>query len=74
MTKTAQTLMDEALALPPIERASIIEGLISSFDPPSRESIDRAWAVESEVRIDAHDKGALKSRPLKSFITQVNRK
>ncbi|HMP77751.1 MAG TPA: addiction module protein [Kiritimatiellia bacterium] len=74
MTKAAQLLMEEALALPPVERASMIEGLISSFDPHAREAIDLAWAREAEARIDAHDKGTLKSRPLKSFVAQVNRK
>lgn len=74
MTKSAQIVMDEALALPPIDRASLIEGLISSFDPKTRTDIDKAWAKEAESRIDAHDKGLLKSRPLKDFIDQVNRK
>ena len=73
MTKSAQILMDEALALPPIDRASIIEGLISSFDPQSRSEIDRAWAREAEARIDAYDKGTSKARTLKSFVDRVNR-
>lgn len=74
MTKTAQYVMDEALALPPVDRASIIEGLISSFDPIGRNAIDKAWAKEAEARIDAHDKGLLESRPLDMVIRRVNKK
>ena len=66
MTKAAQAVMDDALALPPIERASIIEGLISSFDPAGRVAIDQAWAIEAESRIEAFEKGHLKAKPLKS--------
>jgi putative addiction module component (TIGR02574 family) len=73
MTKSAQCLMDEALALPPVDRASIIEGLISSFDPRGRVAIDKAWAKEAEARIDAHDKGLLQSRPLDLVIRRVNK-
>lgn len=74
MTKTAQLVMDEALALPPVDRASIIERLISSFDPKSRAMIDRAWAKEVESRIDAHNAGLMSSRPIESLIRQVNRR
>jgi putative addiction module component (TIGR02574 family) len=74
MTKSAQYVMDEALALPPVDRASIIEGLISSFDPHRRDAIDKAWAKEAESRIDAHDKGLLSSRPLAQLLRRVNKK
>lgn len=74
MTKAAQLVMNEALALPPIDRASIIEGLISSFSPNDREAVDQAWAREAEARISAYDAGILTSRPLGEFIAQVNQK
>ena len=73
MTKAAQAVMEEALALPPVDRASLIEGLISSFDPAGRLAIDRAWAAEAESRIDAYECGRLKAKPLKSVIQRVNR-
>lgn len=73
MTKAAQAVMDEALALPPVDRASLIEGLISSFDPVGRQAIDRAWATEAESRIDAYESGLLKAKPLKSVIRRLNR-
>ncbi|MBW7908118.1 MAG: addiction module protein [Kiritimatiellae bacterium] len=72
MTKATHALMNEALALPPVERASLIEGLISSFDPEGRAAIDRAWAREAEMRIEAYDSGKARAKPLKSVLRRVN--
>ncbi|MBI2433878.1 MAG: addiction module protein [Candidatus Hydrogenedentes bacterium] len=54
---TLNAVREEALALNPIERAGLIEDLLTSFDPASREAIDRAWAQEAERRIDAYKRG-----------------
>ena len=51
MTQTQQVL-EKAVGLPPIERAELVEGILSSFDFPSRADIDAAWAQEAEDRID----------------------
>ena len=64
MTKAAQAVRDEALALEPVDRAGLIEELIASFDPPNRPVIDRAWAQESEDRITAYDRGEIKASSL----------
>jgi len=57
MPSLARTVMNEALALPPLERAGLIEELLASFDKQSREAVDRAWAIEAERRIDKYEAG-----------------
>ena len=69
---TKQEVLNEALSLPPIERAALIEELLSSFDFPDRERLDRLWAAESEDRIDAYDRGELTATPLESVFEKIN--
>jgi putative addiction module component (TIGR02574 family) len=65
-------VLAEALRLPPIERAVLNEKLISSFDFPEREHLDRLWAVEAEERIDAYDRCELGSSSLESVFEKIN--
>ena len=62
----------EALNLPPIERAELIEELLSSFDFAGRKRLDQLWADEAEERIDAHDRGEIPSVPLESVFEKIN--
>ena len=48
MTALAQTVLEEAMRLPSVDRAMLIEKLISSFDAAKRKAIDAAWVAESE--------------------------
>lgn len=64
MTDATHELFSEALALPPVERAALIEELLASFDGGPRASVDAAWAAESEGRLDAYDRGELKAHTL----------
>jgi putative addiction module component (TIGR02574 family) len=52
-------LTNEALKLPPLERAQIIDALWSSLDPAEQSAIDRAWLVESQDRLAAFRAGQL---------------
>jgi putative addiction module component (TIGR02574 family) len=64
----------EVLELPPVERAALIEQILSSFDFPSREEVDSLWAKEVEDRIDAHDRGQIKTTPARKVFAKLNRK
>ncbi len=66
-------LLEAALQLPPSERAQLIEGILSSFEPETRQRIDRLWAQEAEDRIDAYDRGELGSVPAESVFAEVLR-
>ncbi len=69
---TKKEVLAEALALPPIERAQLIEDLLTSFELPDRERLDRLWAAESEDRIDAYERGELNITPLESVFEKIN--
>jgi putative addiction module component (TIGR02574 family) len=53
------SLAREALKLPPLERAQIIEALWRSFDPADQDAVDRAWLLESQDRLAAFRSGQL---------------
>lgn len=72
MAMLAQTIVSEALALPPLERAGLIEELLASFDAHSRATVDKAWAFEAERRIDAFDAGETKTISLTESKTRIN--
>ncbi len=69
---TKNEVLAEALSLPPIERAALIEELIASFNFPERERLDRLWSAEAEDRIDAYDRGELSAAPLESVFEKIN--
>ena len=52
-------LTNEALKLPPVERARIIDTLWSSLDPSEQDAIDQAWLLESQDRLAAFRAGHL---------------
>ena len=71
MTTTTQKVLKQALKLPPIDRALLVEHLLSSFELPERENIDKLWAKEAEDRIDAYDKGLISSTPAKEIFNKI---
>ncbi len=74
MSGNTEKILAEALELQPIERAELIEELLSSFEFPSRKSIDKLWAEEVEDRIDAYERGELTSMPAKKVFDKISGK
>jgi len=60
MSAKAEQMLNEALSLPPRERAQLAERLFSSLDL-SLEELDRLCAKEADSRIDAYERGELKT-------------
>ena len=54
-------LASEALKLPPLERAQIIDTLWASLDSAEQGAIDKEWLVESQDRLAAYRAGHLPS-------------
>ena len=67
-----QAILNEALKLPPIDKASVIDQLMASFDISERRRIDEAWANEAERRIDAYDNGRISARPVSDVMREIN--
>jgi putative addiction module component (TIGR02574 family) len=73
MSGDGRRILSEALELPPVERAELVEEIMSSFDFPAHAEIDALWASEAEDRIDAYEKGKLKARPADEVIRSIDR-
>lgn len=52
MSTSAESVLREALRLPPNDRAAIVEGLIGSLDRPDP-AMDALWLKEAEDRMSA---------------------
>lgn len=73
MTPQGQQVLREALGLPPIDRAELVEQILASFEFPARQDIDAAWAQESEDRIDAYERGEIDSSPANKVFKDIDR-
>lgn len=73
MSRQGKQILAEALNLPPIERAEIVEELLSSFEFPSRKTIDELWAQEAESRIDAYERGEITAIPAKEVFEKIEK-
>jgi putative addiction module component (TIGR02574 family) len=62
MLADAEQILQSALALPDVDRAAIVESLLTSLDQPDA-VIDESWAVEAEERLAAFDAGRTKAIP-----------
>ena len=67
------SLLEEALKLPPVERAELVESLLSSFEFRSRKTTDALWAQESEERIDAFDRGEIAAIPAEQVFAEIEK-
>lgn len=73
MTVQTQQVLEKAIHLPPVERAELVEQILSSFDRPSHDEIDALWAKEAEDRIDAYDQGKIKAISASQVFERINR-
>nr|VFJ87047.1 MAG: putative addiction module component, TIGR02574 family [Candidatus Kentron sp. H]VFJ88705.1 MAG: putative addiction module component, TIGR02574 family [Candidatus Kentron sp. H]VFJ94977.1 MAG: putative addiction module component, TIGR02574 family [Candidatus Kentron sp. H]VFJ96836.1 MAG: putative addiction module component, TIGR02574 family [Candidatus Kentron sp. H]VFJ97444.1 MAG: putative addiction module component, TIGR02574 family [Candidatus Kentron sp. H] len=73
MTAVAEKVLREALELPPVDRAGLIERLFRSFDSSGNGPVDSAWATEVEARIDAYNRGEIDASPAEDVLARMNR-
>ena len=73
MPKHGKQILAEALKLPPVERAELVEDLLSSFEFQSRTAVDALWAVEAEDRIDAFERGEMSTIPAKEVFAEIEK-
>jgi putative addiction module component (TIGR02574 family) len=74
MTAITERVLNDALSLPPIERAELIQRLFQSFDVSKDNRIDTAWTEEVESRVEAYDKGLLTASPAEDVLARINRR
>ena len=61
MSKRGTEVLEEALSLPPDERAELAERLLTSLDASHDRRVDELWAQEAEDRLDAFERGEIKA-------------
>lgn len=74
MTAVAEKVLREALTLPPVDRAGLIEMLFRSFDSPGNSLVDSAWVDEVEFRLDAYNRGEMDASPAEDVLARINRR
>ena len=73
MPRHAKRILADALELPPLERAELVEDLLSSFEFRSRKAIDALWAQEAEDRIDAFERGEMAGIPARDVFEEIEK-
>jgi len=57
MSDKLDTVIQDALSLPAVDRARLVEALYRSFQSDEEREIERAWIAESERRISEYQRG-----------------
>lgn len=73
MLEHREEILAKALELSPMERAELIENLLSSFEFSSRKDRDALWAQEAESRIDAFERGDIAAIPAKNVFEEIEK-
>ena len=73
MSANAEKVLQEALSLPPQDRAEILHRLLATFQEPPDAELDKLWAQEAEDRIDAFDRGELSSVSAEEVFARIER-
>lgn len=71
MSTQVKRVLDDALRLPPIERAELVEKILESFSFPQRQNTDSPWSFEVEERIEAYERGELKSESASAVFERI---
>ena len=72
MNLEAQEIKDKAMGLPAVEKARLVDELLSSLDEPD-EAIDALWRKEVEDRIKAYQAGKLQSVSLADVLAKYRK-
>jgi putative addiction module component (TIGR02574 family) len=74
MSTEGSRILNEVLALPVPERAELVERILDSLgEAPDKERLER-WAVETESRLDAIDRGELETVPGEEVLARLRQR
>lgn len=71
MVTDTKQILQSALALPDVDRAAIVESLLTSLDQPDA-VIDESWAAEAEERLAEFDAGRMKAIPAADVFDEID--
>jgi putative addiction module component (TIGR02574 family) len=72
MSTETREIVDRALELPAVEKARLVDLLLSSLDEPDQ-AIDALWRKEVEARIRAYQEGKLRSVSLADVLAKYRK-
>lgn len=72
MSATSEQILQQALALPPEERAELLERLLATFQGPTDPVLDELWANEAHDRLDAYDRGELEAVDVEEVLEHID--
>jgi putative addiction module component (TIGR02574 family) len=73
ISDSAESIIAQALKLSAADRAEIADKLLFSLNPPDK-AIDELWAKETEARIDAYERGEIKTRSIEEVFRKYDKK
>jgi len=74
MTAATTKLADQLLSLPCEDRIYLVDRLLKSLNAPSKEEVDKAWAEESERRIDELESGKVQTIPGEEVFREIRKR
>jgi putative addiction module component (TIGR02574 family) len=72
MSVETQEILDRALKLPAVDKAYLVDALLTSLDKPD-EAIDAMWRQEVEDRLKAYKAGNLRAISLEQVLAQYRK-
>lgn len=72
MVISKDELYKEAVNLSPLDKAQLVELLLSSFNYKGRTAIDSKWAIEGEDRLEASKNGLIEKVSMEDVFSSLN--
>ncbi|MGL1892020.1 MAG: addiction module protein [Spirochaetaceae bacterium] len=72
MVISRDELYKEAVNLSPLDKAQLVELLLSSFNYKGRADIDAKWAVEAENRLEASKNGLIEKVSMEDVFSSLD--
>lgn len=72
MSARTTEILQEVLAMPPEERAELVENILASLEP-SDPRILELWAIEAEDRVAAFERGEIEAVSAESVFEEIDR-
>ena len=74
MSSSSEQILKDALALPPQERAALLDRLLMSFQSSPDPNLEELWLREAEERLEAYERGELKAVPVEEVFERIKQR
>lgn len=74
MSESVETLIAEAVQLPPDQQLTLAHRILSSVEPEVSAETEVAWDLEIRDRIARYDAGGVKSVPASEVFAELDRR